>query len=197
MAKRYAENGWKLGGRFYELEDNGIRGRDGYTLIMELADKRIKFHLDGDALARCVKTVKRGLFIVLAGTVDRSGTYLRYKVHRITVAKDETEAQANWARLSGTVTIQGPPRKTCKDRDKCSLVLTTAGTQYALVAYDDNATTVATLKAGDEVALDMHFITTPVNPVDPESKHRLRLEIDTIAVEPHQSGPQAPQTAGQ
>lgn len=191
MARRFAENGWKLGVRFDHLKDNGIKGRDGYTLVVELGDTRIKFHLDDEDVAQCVKNARRGSLIVLGGIVARERDYLRYKVYKIAPAKDEAEGQVNWARLSGKVTRQGTPRETGEGRDKCSVNLVTAGTHYSFIAYDGSAGTAETLKGGDEVAIDMHFVTVPVDPRDPDSTRMLRLEIDRIEVEPEVSEPQA------
>lgn len=184
MGRKYAENGWALCVPFYELNDLGVRGRDGYTLIVELEGEQVEFHLENETVAAGAKSAKRGSLIMLRGMLGKQGGYKRYEIYKVTAAGDETDSEVNRGRLSGILVRVGSPRRTLKDRTRRSVTLTSAGTQQELKAYEEAADQAATLKQGEEVALDMHFRAVLKDKSDPDSGYRARLEIHKIQATP-------------
>ena len=183
MGRKYAENGWALCVPFYELNDLGARGHDGYTLIVELDGEQVEFRLENKVVERDgVKEIRRGTLIMLRGMLVNKSGYKRYEVYKVTPAESETDSDINRGRLSGLLIRVDSPRRTMKGRTRRSVTLTSAGIQQELKAYEEAADEAATLKEGEEVALDMHFCAVLKDKSDPDSGYRVRPEIHKIQV---------------
>lgn len=182
MAKRYAENGWVLGCRFHSLRDRGLERRGGYTLTVMRGSQKIKFYVH-QQVAEYVATVSPRFFIVVGGQVCRHRQYMRYRVHRVTIATSVDEARRNRARITGTV-IKPVGPATIGERYRCSITLLSAGQEFVFITFGQAARVAAGLVVGDEVALNMHFYAVPAERNNPNAGYRLRLEIDLIEVLP-------------
>jgi hypothetical protein len=182
MARRYAENGWALGCRFHNLRDRGLDRRGGYTLTVMRGSQKIKFYVH-QQIAEYASTFRRDLFVVLGGQICRHHQYLRYQVHRITIATSADQALRNRARITGTI-IKPVGPATVKGRYRCSIPLLSAGQEFVFIAFGQAARVGSGLVVGDEVALNMHFSAVPAEKDNPNAGYKLWLEIDLIEVLP-------------
>lgn len=194
MNRKYAENGWALCVPVHDLRDNGVRGFDGYTLIVELDGEQVEFHLDDKIVEKSrVKAIRRGSLVMLRGMLTKKGSNKRYEIYKVSPAEGEADAGVNRGRLSGTLVRVGSPRRTMRGRTRRSVTLTSAGMRHELKAYEEAADQAATLNEGDEVALDMRFAAVPKDRSDPSSAYKARLEIHWIGAASERS---SLQTAG-